>query len=147
VAEMCLICCVSCQRHSAVCARGITIHPRPGRTPYLRYQDARDLKKLFTPNIILKAILTKNNKFIDLVCETKPTQVTPLLMITLTSNAGWNTTSIKIFLTEIVQEFQRNGIGEFRFCRSITWKRLEGAKSIGTERIELYTEALLTIQF
>jgi len=36
-------------------AHGITIHPRPDER-HIRYQDARDLNRLFTPNTILKAI-------------------------------------------------------------------------------------------
>jgi pyridoxine 5-phosphate synthase len=50
--------------------------------------------------------------FIDLVLEIKPTRVTlvPDAIDAITSNAGWNTVKHEAFLTEVVQEFQRNGI-------------------------------------
>ena len=58
----------------------------------------------------------------------------------ITSNAGWNTIKHKDFLTEIVQEFQRNGIRTSIFVDP-TLEMIQGAAIIGTERIELYTES------
>ena len=43
-------------------------------------------------------------------------------------------------MTEVVQEFQRNGIRTSIFVDPVL-EMIEGAKKIGTERIELYTEA------
>jgi pyridoxine 5-phosphate synthase len=80
--------------------------------------------------------------FIDLVLEIKPTQVTlvPDTIDAITSNAGWNTKKHASYLTEIVQEFQRNGIRASIFVDPV-FEMIEGAKIIGAERIELYTEA------
>jgi len=80
--------------------------------------------------------------FVDLVLEIKPDQVTlvPDAVDAITSNAGWNTIKHKDFLTEMVQEFQRNGIRTSIFVDPVL-EMIEGAKMIGTDRIELYTEA------
>jgi pyridoxine 5-phosphate synthase len=120
--------------------QGITIHPRPDER-HIRYQDARDLKfVVFTEFNIEGNPLEKS--FIDLVLETKPAQVTlvPDANDNLTSNAGWDTLKHKHFLTEIIKEFQRNDIRTSIFVDPVL-EMIEGAKIIGTERIELYTEA------
>lgn len=121
-------------------AQGITIHPRPDER-HIRYQDARDLKSIVYTEYNIEGNPVEIS-FIDLILETKPTQVTlvPDANNNLTSNAGWDTIKNKDFLTEIVQEFQRNGIRTSIFVDPIL-QMIEGAKKIGTDRIELYTEA------
>ncbi len=42
-------------------------------------------------------------------------------------------------MTEVIQEFQRNGIRTSIFVDPIL-EMIEGAKATGTDRIELYTE-------
>ncbi|MCW4468245.1 pyridoxine 5'-phosphate synthase [Flavobacterium sp. MFBS3-15] len=120
-------------------AQGVTIHPRPDER-HIRYQDARDL----VPIVYTEYNIEGNPvpKFIDLVLETKPTQVTlvPDADDAITSNAGWDTVKHKSFLQEVIQEFQRNGIRTSIFVDPVL-KMVEGAKETGTERIELYTEA------
>ena len=120
-------------------AEGITIHPRPDER-HIRYQDARDLKSIVYTEYNIEGNPEKT--FIDLVLEIKPTQVTlvPDAVYAITSNAGWNTIKHAEYLTEIVQEFQRNGIRTSIFVDPVL-EMIEGAKKIGTERIELYTEA------
>ena len=120
-------------------AEGITIHPRPDER-HIRYQDARDLKSIVYTEYNIEGNPEKT--FIDLVLEIKPTQVTlvPDAVDAITSNAGWNTIKHAEYLTEIVQEFQRNGIRTSIFVDPVL-EMIEGAKKIGTERIELYTEA------
>lgn len=120
-------------------AQGITIHPRPDER-HIRYQDARDLKEIVYTEYNIEGNPERN--FIDLVLEIKPTQVTlvPDADDAITSNAGWNTIKNKDFLTEIVQEFQRNGIRTSIFVDP-TLEMIQGAAIIGTERIELYTES------
>jgi pyridoxine 5-phosphate synthase len=121
-------------------AQGITIHPRPDER-HIRYQDARDLKPIVYTEYNIEGNPLEQS-FIDLVLETKPTQVTlvPDANDNLTSNAGWNTLKYKEFLTEIVQEFQQNNIRTSIFVDPIL-EMIEGAKVIGTDRIELYTES------
>ena len=120
-------------------AQGITIHPRPDER-HIKYQDARDLK-----NIVYTEYNIEGNpepKFVNLVLEIKPTQVTlvPDATDAITSNAGWNTIKHQVFLTEMVQEFKRNGIRTSLFVDP-TLEMIEGAAKIGADRIELYTES------
>ncbi len=120
-------------------AHGITIHPRPDER-HIRYQDARDLK-----NIVYTEYNIEGNpepQFVNLVLDVKPTQVTlvPDAVDAITSNAGWNTIKHHDFLTEMVQEFKRNGIRTSIFVDP-TLEMIEGAAKIGTDRIELYTES------
>lgn len=119
--------------------QGITIHPRPDER-HIRYQDARDLKSIVTTEYNIEG--NPERKFIDLVLEVKPTQVTlvPDADDAITSNAGWNTIKNQDYLKEIIQEFQRNGIRTSIFVDPVL-EMIEGAKRTGTERIELYTEA------
>lgn len=120
-------------------AQGITIHPRPDER-HIRYQDARDLK-----NIVYTEYNIEGNpepQFVNLVLDVKPTQVTlvPDAVDAITSNSGWNTIKHNDFLTEMVQEFKRNGIRTSIFVDP-TLEMIEGAAKIGTDRIELYTES------
>ena len=120
-------------------AQGITIHPRPDAR-HIRYQDARDLK----PSVHTEYNIEGNpqHNFIELVLECKPTQVTlvPDAIGALTSNAGWDTIKYKDYLTEVIQEFNRNGIRTAIFVDADE-KMVEGAKATGADRIELYTES------
>ena len=120
-------------------AQGITIHPRPDER-HIRYQDARDLKAVVHTEYNIEGNPVEKS-FIDLVLECRPTQVTlvPDANDNLTSNAGWNTIKHKDFLTEIVQEFQKNGIRTSIFVDPVI-EMIEGTRIIGADRIELYTE-------
>ena len=119
-------------------AEGITIHPRPDER-HIRYQDARDLKNTVTTEFNIEGNPIKS--FIDLVLETKPTQVTlvPDAVDAITSNAGWNTIEHQSFLQEVIAEFQKNGIRTSIFIDT-DLKLIEAAAKTGTDRIELYTE-------
>ena len=119
--------------------QGITIHPRPDER-HIRYQDARDLKPIVYTEYNIEG--NPQHNFIDLVLECKPTQVTlvPDAIGAITSSAGWDTITHKSYLTEVVQEFQRNNIRVSIFVDPVL-KMIEGAKEVGTDRIELYTEA------
>jgi pyridoxine 5-phosphate synthase len=119
--------------------QGITIHPRPDER-HIRYQDARDLKSIVYTEYNIEG--NPDKKFIDLVLEVQPTQVTlvPDAIDAITSNAGWNTIKYNGYLKEIVQEFQRNNIRTSIFVDPVL-EMIEGAAAIGAERIELYTEA------
>ena len=120
-------------------AQGITIHPRPDER-HIRYQDARDLKSIVYTEHNIEG--NPQHNFIDLVLECKPTQVTlvPDAIGAITSSAGWDTIANQSYLTEVIQEFQRNGIRTSIFVDPLL-DMIEGAKKTGTDRIELYTEA------
>ena len=119
-------------------AQGITIHPRPDER-HIKYQDARDLRNVVYTEFNIEG--NPQHNFIDLVLECKPTQVTlvPDAIGAITSSAGWDTIKNQSYLTEVIQEFQRNGIRTSIFVDPIL-EMIEGAKKTGTERIELYTE-------
>ena len=120
-------------------AHGITVHPRPDER-HIRYQDARDLTKVVFTEYNIEG--NPKHNFIDLVLECMPTQVTlvPDAIGALTSNAGWDTVKHQSYLTEVIQEFQRKGIRTSIFVDADE-RMIEGAKAIGTDRIELYTES------
>lgn len=120
-------------------AQGITIHPRPDER-HIRYQDARDLKNIVKTEFNIEG--NPAQKFIDLVLEVRPTQVTlvPDTDDAITSSAGWDTIKHQSFLTEVVSEFKRNNIRTSIFVDPVL-EMIEGAKKIGTDRIELYTES------
>jgi pyridoxine 5-phosphate synthase len=120
-------------------ANGITIHPRPDER-HITYQDARDLKNVVHTEYNIEG--NPQHNFIDLVLECQPDQVTlvPDAIGAITSNAGWDTLKHKDYLTEVIQEFQRNGIRTSIFVDA-NESMVEGAKKTGTDRIELYTES------
>lgn len=123
-------------------AEGITIHPRPDER-HIKYQDAYDL----IPTISTEYNIEGNpiKKFIDLVLEVKPTQVTlvPDAVGAITSNAGWNTINNQSFLQEVIAEFKSNNIRTSIFIDP-ELKMIENAAKTGADRIELYTEEFAT---
>ncbi|CAI8370899.1 MAG: Pyridoxine 5'-phosphate synthase [Flavobacterium sp. SCGC AAA160-P02] len=119
-------------------AQGITIHPRPDER-HIRYQDAYDLKPIVTTEYNIEG--NPIQKFMDLVLDIKPTQVTlvPDSVSQITSNAGWDTITHKSFLQEVIKEIKNSGIRTSIFIDT-DLKLIEAAAKIGTDRIELYTE-------
>ena len=119
-------------------AQGITIHPRPDER-HIKYQDAYDLKPIITTEYNIEGNPIK--KFIDLVLEVKPTQVTlvPDAVDAITSNAGWDTKTHQDFLTDVVAEFKRNDIRTSIFMDA-DLSLIEQAAKTNADRIELYTE-------
>jgi len=120
-------------------AEGVTVHPRPDER-HIKYQDTRDLK----PEVYTEFNVEGNpiESFMQLVLEVRPTQVTlvPDAEDAITSNAGWNTSKHKGFLSEIISELKSNAIRTSIFVDPDK-KMIEGAKLTGTDRIELYTES------
>ena len=118
-------------------AQGITIHPRPDER-HIRYQDAMDLKRNISCELNIEGNPIK--RFIDLVNEVKPAQVTlvPDSVDAITSNSGWDTVTNYSFLKDIVDNFRSNSIRVSIFINPDT-KMLEGAKKINADRIELFT--------
>jgi len=119
-------------------AQGITVHPRPDER-HIKYKDVYDLKPIVTTEFNIEGNPIK--KFIDLVLDTKPAQVTlvPDAVDAITSNAGWDTITHQDFLTEVITEFKKNGIRTSIFMDS-NMALIEAAAKTGTDRIELYTE-------
>lgn len=120
-------------------AQGITVHPRPDER-HIRYQDVYDLKPLLKTEFNIEGN-PKIQKFVDLVMDTKPEQVTlvPDGDNQLTSDHGWDTIANKDYLIDIIAQFKQAGIRTSIFVDA-NLKMIEGAKATGADRIELYTE-------
>ncbi|HEX2609248.1 MAG TPA: pyridoxine 5'-phosphate synthase [Flavisolibacter sp.] len=121
-------------------ADGVTVHPRPDER-HIRYQDVRDINKIISTEFNIEGNC-REQKFIDLVLEVKPDQVTlvPDELGQITSDHGWDTVRHKEYLKEIVQVFRQAGIRVSLFVDPVT-ELIDGASKTGTDRIELYTEA------
>ncbi len=126
---------VDCEKFGA---QGITVHPRPDER-HIRYQDVRDIKPLITTEFNIEG--NPIDKYIKLVLEVKPTQVTlvPDADNQITSNHGWDTVANKDFLTDVIGQFKEAGIRTSIFVDAEP-KMVEAARMCGTDRIELYTE-------
>jgi len=120
-------------------ADGVTVHPRPDER-HIRYNDVKEIKKIITTEFNIEGNCTEQ-KFVDLVLETKPDQVTlvPDTLGQLTSDHGWDTVKYKEYLVEKIRIFKASGIRVSIFVDPDI-KMVEGAAKTGTDRIELYTE-------
>jgi pyridoxine 5-phosphate synthase len=120
-------------------AQGITVHPRPDER-HIRYQDVYDLKPLLKTEFNIEGN-PKIQKFVDLVLDIKPEQVTlvPDGDNQLTSDHGWDTIANKDYLTVMISKFKNAGIRTSIFVDP-NLKMIEGATATGADRIELYTE-------
>ncbi|OSZ77431.1 pyridoxine 5'-phosphate synthase [Chitinophagaceae bacterium IBVUCB2] len=120
-------------------ADGVTVHPRPDER-HIRYEDVRQIKKIITTEFNIEGNCTEQ-KFVDLVLETKPDQVTlvPDTLGQLTSDHGWDTIKNKDYLKDIISVFKKASIRVSIFVDPDI-AMIEGAVATGTDRIELYTE-------
>jgi pyridoxine 5-phosphate synthase len=121
-------------------ADGVTVHPRPDER-HIRYNDAREIKKIITTEFNIEGNCTEQ-KFIDLVLEVKPDQVTlvPDALGQITSDHGWDTVKNKDYLKDVISVFKSAGIRVSIFVDPVI-DMVEGAAATGTDRIELYTES------
>ena len=124
-------------------ADGVTVHPRPDER-HIRYNDVREIKKIITTEFNIEGNC-REQKFVDLVLETKPHQVTlvPDAGGQLTSDHGWDTIQHRDYLREMIGIFQKAGIRTSIFIDPVI-EMVEGAAETGTDRIELYTESFAT---
>lgn len=120
-------------------ADGVTVHPRPDER-HIRYDDVRAIKPIITTEFNIEGNCTEQ-KFVDLVLETRPHQVTlvPDVLGQLTSDHGWNTITHRDYLRDIIAVFKNAGIRVSIFVDPDP-VMVEGAAATGTDRIELYTE-------
>ena len=120
-------------------AQGITVHPRPDER-HIRYADVRALRPILTTEFNIEGNC-KEKKFVDLVLEVRPHQVTlvPDAERQLTSDHGWDTIQNSEYLQAMIARFKSAGIRTSVFCDPDPIM-IEGAAKTGTDRIELYTE-------
>ncbi len=128
---------LDCERFGA---QGITVHPRPDER-HIRYQDVFDLKEKIKTEFNIEGNC-EEEKFVQLVLTNKPAQVTlvPDVLGQLTSNHGWDTIKHQNYLQDIIAVFKENGIRVSIFVDPNV-EMIDAAKTTGTDRIELYTEA------
>lgn len=119
---------------------GITVHPRPDER-HIRYDDVRGMRSNVFTEFNIEGN-PKEEKFVELVLETRPDQVTlvPDASDQLTSNHGWDTLKEAAFLKQIITVFKDAGIRVSIFLDPKI-EQVAGAKQCGADRIELYTEA------
>ena len=126
---------LDCERFGA---EGITVHPRPDER-HIRYSDVIELKKVVTTEFNIEGY--PDERYLKLVRETKPAQATlvPDGPDAITSNAGWDTVKHKTLLTDLIGTIKSYGVRVSVFVDPVA-AMVEGAKAIGADRIELYTE-------
>ncbi len=125
---------VNCEKYGA---EGITVHPRPDER-HIRYQDVYDIRSVINTEFNIEGY--PGDKFIDLVLEVVPDQVTlvPDPPDALTSSEGWDTQKHLNFLKEVISRFQSKGIRTSIFIDTAESNLIYAAKT-GTNRVELYT--------
>ena len=120
-------------------ADGITLHPRPDER-HARKQDIHELKPALSVELNVEGYPSED--FLQLIEATQPAQATlvPDPPEALTSSAGWDTLAHEAFLREVVSRIQAAGVRASIFIET-DLARIDKAKDIGTDRVELYTEA------
>lgn len=127
---------VDCQKFGG---QGITIHPRPDER-HITTRDVYNLKPIVTTEYNIEGY--PDDRFYQLAMDTKPEQVTlvPDGPDVLTSNAGWDTIREKEKLHFEIERLKKSGARVSIFIDPIA-EMIHGAKDVGADRIELYTEA------
>lgn len=126
---------IDCQRFGA---QGVTVHPRPDER-HIRYADVREIKPHITTEFNIEGY--PSDSFMDLVLEVQPDQVTlvPDPPDAITSSEGWDTIRHKDFLVDVIGTLRSAGIRTSIFIDTDP-AMIRGAKAVGTDRVELYTE-------
>ncbi|MEM9830011.1 MAG: pyridoxine 5'-phosphate synthase [Bacteroidota bacterium] len=119
-------------------AQGITVHPRPDER-HIRYDDVMQLKNVVTTEFNIEGY--PDDRYMKIIEEVRPAQATlvPDPPHVLTSNAGWDTVRQADLLKEIIAKIKDLGVRTSIFVDP-DMTMVEGASSVGTDRIELYTE-------
>src|SRR5262245_36802688 len=114
-------------------ADGVTVHPRPDER-HIRYEDVRQIKKIIKTECNIEGNC-REQKFVDLVLETRPDQVTlvPDTLGQLTSDHGWDTLKNKDYLVEMITVFKKAGIRVSIFVDPDE-QMVIGAADTGTDR-------------
>ena len=127
---------MDCERFGA---HGITVHPRPDER-HITKQDVFDLADVVTTEFNIEGY--PDDRFMEIIEAVRPTQATlvPDSPDVLTSNAGWDTIKNKDHLIAVIDKIKSWGVRTSVFIDPIE-ERIAEAKEIGTDRVELYTEA------
>jgi pyridoxine 5-phosphate synthase len=123
-------------------ADGITVHPRPdGR--HMRAQDVRELADLLRqwPKAEFNIEGNPFHGLIEFVREVRPHQCTlvPDETGAFTSDHGWDLAQDQARLRPLVAELRALGVRVSLFMDPVA-NAMAGARDIGADRVELYTE-------
>ncbi len=126
---------MDCERFGA---EGITVHPRPDER-HITTKDVYDLKSVVNTEFNIEGY--PDERFLKIIEEIRPDQATlvPDPPHVLTSNAGWDTEKNSVFLRDVIDQIKSFGVRTSIFVEPDI-QMIEGAKRVGTDRIELYTE-------
>ncbi len=123
-------------------AQGITVHPRPDER-HIRRKDVYDIAPKINVEFNIEGY--PDDDFLALVSEIRPAQCTlvPDPPHVLTSNAGWDVEKNVDFLKKVIRSLHASGIRTSLFVDpyKLTEHEITLLKEIGTDRVELYTEA------
>jgi pyridoxine 5-phosphate synthase len=120
--------------------RGITVHPRPDER-HIRRADVLDLASWLPVELNIEGY--PGAEWLELVERVRPAQATlvPDPPNVLTSNAGWRFAAVdRPWLAGIVARLRAAGCRVSLFVDPDP-REVEGAKGVGADRVELYTEA------
>lgn len=126
---------LDCERFGA---QGITVHPRPDER-HIRRSDVYAIAGAIAVEFNIEGYPSED--FLRMVEEVRPAQCTlvPDPPGVLTSDAGWDTLTHRGLLREVVARLHAAGVRVSVFSETrLDW--IDGAKEVGTDRIELYTE-------
>jgi pyridoxine 5-phosphate synthase len=123
-------------------AHGITVHPRPdGR--HMRAHDVRELADLLRqwPQAEFNIEGNPFHGLLDFVREVRPQQCTlvPDETGAFTSDHGWNLAQDRARLLPVLAELRALGVRVSLFMDPVA-EAMAGARDIGADRVELYTE-------
>ena len=118
-------------------ADGITVHPRPDQR-HIRYYDLKPLKEVVQTEFNIEGY--PSEEFLTQVISVCPHQCTlvPDPPGVLTSDSGWQIDKNVSFLTDVIKRLKDHGIRVSLFIDPEV-KQVDFAKSVGADRIELYT--------
>lgn len=123
-------------------AQGITVHPRPDER-HIRHSDVTMIANAIEVEFNIEGF--PDDRYFDLAKTARPAQCTlvPDPPDALTSNAGWEINNNSDLLRDSVSKLHDLDIRSSLFIDpfKLTNKELDALEKIGTDRVELYTEA------
>ncbi len=127
---------LDCERFGA---EGITVHPRPDQR-HIRFDDVLLLSQNVSTEFNIEGY--PDGRFLEIIEKAKPAQATlvPDRPDAITSSEGWDTFRHEELLSETIASLKNMGVRTSIFIAPDK-EMIKGAAQVGTDRIELYTEA------
>ncbi len=118
-------------------AQGITVHPRPDQR-HITTEDCYNLASVVSTEFNIEGY--PDERYLKLIKDLRPDQATlvPDPPKAITSNAGWDCLAQSEFLTPIIEEIKNLGVRVSLFIET-DLNQIKKAKTLGADRIELYT--------